>query len=141
MKYFLSLVCLMLLLSCNKGFDGNLEQLPGYWEIQKVVVEGKTIREYRTNAVVDFIELNSDSTGVRKKLAPRLDGTFAKTQSSEHFSIRYEDSRCFLDYKTPYDSWSEEIIALEEGVLITTNEDGLVYYYFRFEPQNFLINE
>ena len=74
-----------------------------------------------------------------EKLAPRLDGSYAKTNNAEAFSIVYEEQRMYLLYQTPYDSWKEEVIQASEDKLTLSNTEGTRYHYKPFTPIN--INE
>lgn len=141
MRSLIALIGLLFLLGCNQDFNGDTRQLQGYWEIEKVIMGGKVVKEFQVNLVVDYISLTNDSTGLRKKLAPKLDGTFANTKSAEAFVIRLEDDKIYLDYKTPYDSWTEQVLALKEDALITQNSDGIEYHYRKYQVKNIFPDE
>lgn len=140
MRFILILVS-FLMLSCSQGFKGDTSKLNGYWEIQKVVKDDQIIKEYQVNSMVDYFTLKDDSSGLRKKLAPKLNGGFASTRNTDEFSIRQEGDQVFLDYKTPYDSWTDEIIAVNDNLLITQNADGVQYWYQKFSPKDIFPDE
>lgn len=128
MKY-LSVIALVLITSCKSEFNADLSLMQGYWEIEQVIKDKQVVKEYKTNLTVDFIEISEDSTGLRKKLAPVLDGSFAKTKSTETFKVRMEAGRCYLDYSTPYADWTEELIELGDDLMILEDEQGAQYWY------------
>ena len=141
MKQFLGLLVTLLLWSCNSGFNGDFSELQGYWQIESVSTNGQVVKAYQTNLVVDYFELPNDSSGIRKKLAPKLDGTFAKTNNSEVFRLIAEAGDYFIEFTTPYDSWREKVISLSATELILEDQEGTQYQYKPYESVNILGDE
>ncbi|SDB46486.1 hypothetical protein SAMN03097699_1509 [Flavobacteriaceae bacterium MAR_2010_188] len=130
----MSLAIVFLISSCKQEID--LSNISGYWEIDKVILEDGSERDYGVNTTVDYIELKSDSTGIRKKLSPRLDGTFSTTEDFESFKIKENNGDLFIQYETPMMSWDEELLNLNETTLEVKNDHSIRYIYKRFEPIN-----
>ena len=100
MKQLLAVFSLLILSCCQTKFNGDLSPLQGYWQIEEVTANGELIKAYQTNLVVDYFELQNDTAGLRKKLAPKLDGTYASTKNSERFSLIDSAAAYYLHYKT-----------------------------------------
>ncbi|MCH2488674.1 MAG: hypothetical protein MK211_00865 [Flavobacteriales bacterium] len=133
----ITLLFLLLIIGCGKPSNTiQLEQLPGYWEIKTVELPNGLEKQFNVNTTIDFIEVNGDS-GIRKKVAPQLDGTYRTSESIEKFNILKENDSVFLIYKTPYDTWRETIIKLQDSVMQVKNQDDKVYTYKRFRTFDF----
>jgi hypothetical protein len=141
MKQLLAVFTLVILSSCQSEFDGDLSPLQGYWQIEEVSANGQLIKAYQTNLVVDYFELQNDTAGLRKKLAPKLDGTYASTKNSERFSLIDSAAAYYLNYKTPYAEWQEKILVLTEERLILEDTSGTRYQYKPYSAINILDNE
>ena len=125
----------ILIFSCNKPIaDGELNNLNGYWEISKVIMADGSYREYKINETVEHIQIGK-TAGIRKKLKPRFDGTYAETGLIEEFAIVREDDRVLIKYSTEMDSWSEEIITLTKDELVVRASEN-EYHYRRPVPFN-----
>ena len=136
MKYFLIIPCLLLILGCTKKVaEKDLHLLNGYWEIVEVTFPDGNKKKYKVNTSVDYLEIE-DEKGFKKKVRPKLDGTFETSDDAELFSIAKSDKRLLLHYKNEMSDWYEEIIELTENGFSIKNEDGILYKYQRFEPIN-----
>jgi len=132
--YILILLCLV---SCGKEDpSAMIKNLDGYWEIKSVLLPDGTKKEYTISTVVDYIEVDSMS-GFRKKVQPKLDGSFVVTNSEENFEIELVDEKLVLNYNTPFDSWTETILTAEPDKLTVKNRDDKVYTYSRFTKFDF----
>ncbi|ARV11066.1 hypothetical protein BTO09_01345 [Gilvibacter sp. SZ-19] len=140
MKQLLAVFTLVILSSCQAEFDGDLSPLQGYWQIEEVTANGQLIKAYQTNLVVDYFELQNDTAGLRKKLAPKLDGTYASTKNSERFVLIDSAKTYYLQYSTPYAKWQEKIISITPEQLILEDTAGTRYQYKPHQANNILIN-
>jgi hypothetical protein len=137
MKKFLILLLPLFIFGCKKKSEINLEDLSGYWQIEKVALSDSTEKEFGLSTTIDFIEINGDTSGIRKKVAPKLDGTFTTSKSAETFSIKKENDSLHLYYKTPYNSWKETILHVKDSSLVVLNKDKIKYTYKRFKNFTF----
>lgn len=112
----------------------QLQHITGYWEIEKAKLPDGQVKEYTVNTTVDYIEITGDSTGFRKKLQPRPDGSFSTSGDREAFTISTKDNGLFLNYHTPLSAWEEKVIKVTKDRLILRNTDNLKYFYKRFRP-------
>ncbi len=133
-KYFGLTIFLFLIFSCsNQDPEDQLENLNGYWEIESVEFAKDSVKLYRFNENVDFFNFQ-DQKGVRKKVKPQLDGTYAVTENSENVEAKIENGELHLYYTTPYDSWKETVITAEDDKLSLEADSGIIYHYKRYVP-------
>ncbi len=111
----------------------DLEKLNGYWEIEKVTFPDGGTKEYSVNTTIDYISITS-SKGYRKKVNPKLDGTFETSGDATEFTISKEGGSFIMKYENSLSSWSEKIERLSETNFSVMNEDTIIYHYRRFEP-------
>lgn len=132
----IGIVCILSLtmgIGCNSGIEiDDAVTMNGYWQIESVRMEDGTIKDFRFSPLVDFIEVKGDK-GVRKKVTPKLDGTFEATKSSEAFTLIIENDSLKMQYQTPYSEWQETIIGLEPGRIKILNREGKLYTYKTYE--------
>ena len=121
-----------LLMGCDKKITTqDLDQLSGYWEIEKVVFpEGQT-KEYTLNSTIDYIEYEN-MKGFRKKVNPNLDGTFTTSDDAELFEISKEKSTFRMHYTNDMSQWEEQIIRIDQDHMTLKTPEGVAYHYKRF---------
>ncbi|MBE8727026.1 lipocalin family protein [Flavobacterium hungaricum] len=135
---FMVLILSLLFISCKQEIKpADIAKLNGYWEIEKVVLEKGEEKEYKMNETFDFFQIKNNK-GVRTKVAPQFDGTFLTTDTFENVSVRFAGEQVFLDYKTDYAKWSEEIISLSDEQLVVKNPQKIEYHYKKAAPINLL---
>jgi len=135
MKRFVFLICFILILGCvdNKINQQDLHHLNGYWEIQKVEFPNGQIKEYQANTVIDFIHFK-EGKGMRKKVQPKLDGSYTVFDDEESFEVIEANSEFSIYYKSTLSERQERLTALDSLSFATQNEEGIVYFYTRFQP-------
>jgi len=89
------------------------------------------------NESFDYFDIKNNK-GIRKKVMPQLDGTFLTSDSFENVSVRFKDDQVFLDYKTDYAKWSEELISITDEKLVVKNQEKKEYHYKKAGPVNLL---
>jgi hypothetical protein len=138
-KVFFLYLFVPLLISClGADPDEQKTKLGGYWVIEKVEMPDGTEKLFQLSSAIDFIEVTGDS-GVRKKVQPKVDGSFLVNDSAERFDLKIENDSLHMYYKTPYDSWKETVLQARDSVLVVLNQDRKVYTYSKFS--GFLISE
>ncbi len=126
----------LLCIGCtDKVSQEDLRHLNGYWEITKVTFPNGSSKEYNLNLSVDYIEYN-DLKGFRKKVQPKLDGTYDTSNDSELFTILEKEGVFELYYKNDLSEWKEQIVALSENNFTVVNAENITYTYKRFQPIN-----
>jgi hypothetical protein len=128
-----------LLVSCKQQIQStDIPKINGYWEIEKVVFDQGEDKEYTANQNYDYFQIGTNNQGIRKKVAPQLDGTFLVDDSFEKVSIRFQEDKAYLDYATPYMKYTEEIIALSAEELVVLNAQKKEYHYKKATAINIL---
>ncbi|WP_226975892.1 hypothetical protein [Zobellia nedashkovskayae] len=123
-----------LFLACSSGISKeDLNKLDGYWEITQVTFPDGNIKEYKVNTSIDYISMDGDE-GYRKKMQPRLDGTYRTSDDAEAFVIVGKENDFSINYKTELSEWSEKLVELDDTTFSVLNEEGIRYDYKRFEP-------
>jgi hypothetical protein len=127
------------LVGCKQQIQStDIPKINGYWEIEKVVFDEGEDKEYSANQNYDYFQIDKNNQGIRKKVAPQLDGTFLVDDSFEKVSIRFQEDKAYLDYATPYMKYTEEIIALSAEELVLLNAQKTEYHYKKATAINFL---
>jgi len=122
-----------LAVACSNSPEEQLKNLTGYWEIENVETPYGITKEYSISQNIDYIEIKG-TAGFRKKVQANLMGAFITSEAVERFTVRIEDDTVFLDYETPFDSWSEEVLRATENKLEIKNKDNFTYTYNTYEP-------
>ena len=128
MKIILVLFFLSIL-SCKSDVKPeDLQQLNGFWEIEKVQMPDGSTKEFKINESLDFIKYDN-MNGSRNKVIPQLDGSLLSNNLFEKFTITEKDNAFWLNYKTEHTSWTEELINLSNDKLVVKNSNDLIYFY------------
>ncbi len=120
--------------SCNES--KNLQYLNGYWEISSVSIEGKEVKNYPFSGTIDYFSLD-ENKGYRKKVKPKIDGSFDVTMHEIEFKIEMKKNDIYLVYGKGK-NFVESIVKLDSTKMILKNMDGFFYDYKRFFSNNFL---
>lgn len=139
-RFFLAFLLICVLTSCNNKPEKHLEHVTGYWEIEKVEFTKDSIRDFKVNEIVDYIEIK-DSVGFRIKVKPQFDGTYITAGDPEDIKVKVEDKNVALYYSTSFHKWKEIIVASEEDRISLKNERGVIYHYKRYTPLNLELDE
>ena len=121
--------------SCNE--IKNLQYINGYWEINSVMIEGKEIKNYPFSGTIDYFILDEKNKGFRKKVKPKIDGSFEINMHEIQFVIEIKKNDIYLVYGKGK-NFVESVVKLDSTKMILKNMDGFVYEYKRFLPNNFL---
>ena len=128
-----------LFVSCKQQIQStDIPNINGYWEIEKVVFDEGEDKEYGANQNYDYFQIDKNNKGIRKKVAPQLDGTFLVDNSFEKVSVRFQEDKAYLDYATPYMKYTEEIISLTVEELVVLNAQKKEYHYKKATAINIL---
>jgi len=135
LKKLILILTIIAITSCTQNDpQEQLKNLNGYWQIEKVEIEKDSVIEYSLSQYIDFIEIK-DSTGLRKKLKPKIDGGFIKVSNdSENITAKIENNSLILYYSTPFAEWKEEVLEATKEELVILNKEDKKYYYQRYEP-------
>ncbi len=134
MKRVISFFFILVFISCSNDPKEQLQHLSGYWQIEKVEMEKDSVMNYGLSQYIDYIEIE-DSVGFRKKLQPKLDGSYIEV-SDDAAKIKTEltEDHVILHYSTLYDTWTETVLDADEESLVVLTDDGKKYYYKKYKP-------
>jgi len=140
MKKFALLVTVIVFFGCKKQVSKeDLKNLTGYWEIERVNFPNGDTKEFTVNPTIDYIEVK-DSSGFRKKVYPKFDGTFETSDDAETFIIEKLNGKFELRYRpgitldTRMFSKIETLVHLSNNQFSVVNSDTITYTYKRFQP-------
>lgn len=134
MKKIISIFTFLLLVSCQSEIKKeDLSKLNGYWEIKEVSMPSGEKKDYKVNETIDYFQVKND-VGFRQKVMPRFDGKFGTNDIKEEIKIIEKDAHFFIEFKTNYGKWQEEIITIKDSTLILKNKEELIYEYKRHIP-------
>lgn len=133
MKKLIAPLFFLLMACASEVKPESLNQLNGYWEIEKVVYPDGAEKKYDLNELVDFFELQ-ELKGFRKKVRPNFDGTYEVSADAESFQIQQKDEGFFIMYSNTMSSWEEQILSLEKNRFSVVNESNFTYHYKRYKP-------
>lgn len=127
---------LLFFYSCQENKNSiDIKAINGYWEIvQAQNPYGKKVI-YSINTTVDYFEVK-DSMGFRKKLQPDLNGNYKTSKAIERFTWQNENDTLRLNYNTPFDEWSVDLLRLNDSLMLIKNKKDFLYTYKRFEAIN-----
>ena len=118
-------------LSCNNQI--NLDYINGYWEIVSVSKNNKFLKEYPFSNAVDFFVIDSLNNGFRKKIKPKIDGSFEITLHEIPISIKDNNNSFDIIYLSAGNQYVETINILDQNRLVIKNSEGIIFSYKRFE--------
>jgi len=134
MRKSLLLLVVLLLFNCGpKNVPLEMDSLNGYWEIEEVSFPDKSVKTYDISTTIDFFTYK-DGKGFRKKVQPRLDGTYTTSDDAIPFIKVEVEGTVYLRYTNEQESWEEEVQLLQANMLRLRNAAGIQYTYSRYEP-------
>lgn len=135
MSRFLSFLLVFAFLGCQESTisEEELDHLNGYWEINEVEFSDGAQKNYNVNPSIDFIYFDG-SKGYRKKVQPKLNGTYQTSNDSESFDIIKVNENFTLRYPNDPNQREESLIALDSISFTIRNGEGVLYTYKRFQP-------
>ena len=132
---FISLIIFSCIIySCDQV--NNINYLNGYWEINSVTYKGKELKDYPFSNTIDYFEIK-DNQGFRKKVKPRIDGNFDITMHQINFELILNEKDEIIKYGKGI-NFKEKILILDSLNLHLENEEGYIYRYKKFIPNNYL---
>lgn len=132
----------LLLTACGqKVSKEETQKLNGYWEIEKVLMADGSQKDYKINLMYDFFEIGKDYKGFRKKVTPQLDGKYLADDTAEAVEITEKDNKIYVNYKTDYATWKEQLKSISEEKMVILNQQNIEYHYKKATPINLLDGE
>ncbi len=125
------IILFFFIISCDKQI--NLDLINGYWEIVSVSKNNEFIKEYPFNNAVDFFIIDSLNNGYRKKIKPKINGSFEITLHEIPISIKNSNNFYEIKYYSTGNQYTETISKLDQNRLVLKNSQGIIFSYKRFE--------
>ncbi|WP_252723585.1 lipocalin family protein [Winogradskyella psychrotolerans] len=118
--------------SCSKNPENDIQYIEGYWEIKEVTMSDGSKKAYKFNETVDYININDDLKGFRKKLKPGINNTYFTSGDAEAIQLKIENNKINIYYSTPYANWKETVLEATENQLRIINDSENIYLYERY---------
>ena len=125
------IILFFFIISCDKQI--NLDLINGYWEIVSVSKNNEFIKEYPFSNAVDFFVIDSLNNGYRKKIKPKINGSFEITLHEIPISIKNNNNSYVIKYYSVGNQYVENIKKLDQNILVIKNSEGIMFSYKRFE--------
>ena len=125
------IILFLFIISCDKQI--NLDLINGYWEIVSVSKNNEFIKEYPFSNAVDFFIIDSLNNGYRKKIKPKINGSFEITLHEIPISIKNSNNFYEIKYYSTGNQYTETISKLDQNRLVIKNSEGIIFSYKRFE--------
>tara|TARA_B100001939_G_scaffold48332_1_gene37744 strand:+ start:2391 stop:2801 length:411 start_codon:yes stop_codon:yes gene_type:complete len=125
------IILFFFIISCDKQI--NLDLINGYWEIVSVSKNNEFIKEYPFSNAVDFFIIDSLNNGYRKKIKPKINGSFEITLHEIPISIKNSNNFYEIKYYSTGNQYTETISKLDQNRLVIKNSEGIIFSYKRFE--------
>ena len=137
MQRTLVFLVLLFMASCKKQREYTLDDfqsLNGYWQITKVFYPDGTSKKYNLGPSIDYIEIKGDK-GVKKKVYPKLDGTYETSNDAVTFRIiNKAGNGYFVSYNDSINGWQEKMSYMAQDFFSVRNQDLIIYCYNRYQP-------
>ena len=118
------------LAQCTQVKQQDIRRIEGYWEIESVQSHGETFQPKGAAPSVDYYFFSTDTSGIKKKLSPRMIGQYETSEDQVAFVVREEKGAFALHFQTPLETWKEEIKEISADRLILFHND-MEYHYKR----------
>ena len=125
------IILFFFIVSCDKQI--NVDLINGYWEIVSVSKNNEFIKEYPFSNAVDFFIIDSLNNGYRKKIKPKINGSFEITLHEIPISIKNNNNSYEIKYYSAGNQYVETINKLDQNRLVIKNSEGIIFSYKRFE--------
>jgi hypothetical protein len=126
-RYLFVFVALVMY-SCNNSTADQVVHLEGYWDIEKVVLEDGSEKEFPFSNHMDFFNIEG-SNGTKHRVSPRYDGTMVDYGSPVSFKWEDQDGTLVLLFKDGDQSYKQTVSSCTADQLVLLHENGTKYYY------------
>lgn len=129
---FFILMVSLLLSTCAKIRDVDMDNLNGYWEIESVQHKGETFYPRGPSPSIDFYSINKKLEGYKKKTTPSIAGKYLSTADIAEFRILLTNEGYVLDYYKAINPWQESLVSINKNTLVLSHS-GKTYQYKRHQ--------
>lgn len=127
-------VIMLFIISCQEKKEiGTIDDLNGYWQIERAEVPDVVVKNYKGGLKLDYIKIGPDSSGIRKKVKLSMMGKMKTTPNQEEIKLLEKEGDLIISCKTPYSEWTESVLHLSRDSLVIRNQDDKKYYYSKYD--------
>jgi len=134
MRFLFFVVVAFLIIGCsNNGSSEMIENLNGYWTIDTVEKPDGSEKEFPFTNHMDYFDING-KTGTKSRVSPTYDGTFISYGDAVRFVWQEKENQVLLNFESGEKAYSQILRKATENELELVHEDGTIYYYKAYEP-------
>ncbi|WP_194852127.1 lipocalin-like domain-containing protein [Nonlabens antarcticus] len=134
MKYLWIIIIALITTSCSdQSTDVKLENLKGYWNIERVEKPDGEEKIFPFTNHMDFFEVNENG-GTKSRVSPTFDGRFVSYGETVRFVWEMRENQLILIFEEGDKSYTQILKEATKEELILVHENGTVYYYQPYEP-------
>lgn len=127
MKQFFLLLAFFLFLNCQGESHIDLDQIDGYWQIEFVQQKDEIFESKQSFLLYDYYS-TQNNTGIYKKVAPQINGSFKTSDSAIRFEILKTKGDFILQFTSPWNTWFKTIKYLDSKKLVLFHQDRSFHY-------------
>ena len=134
MKNLICVILIAVLASCaNDSNSEKIKNLNGYWNIDLVEKPDGSSKEFPFTNHMDFFEVNGNM-GTKSRVSPTYDGTFISYGDAVRFVWVDNENQVVLNFESGDQAYSQILRKATKEELELVHEDGTVYYYKAYQP-------
>ena len=127
MKHLIYLFSISFLLGCKSHAEVNPKQINGYWEIEFVQQKDEIFESKQSFLLYDYYS-TQNNTGIYKKVAPQINGSFKTSDSAIRFEILKTKGDFILQFTSPWNTCFKTIKYLDSEKLVLFHQDRSFHY-------------
>lgn len=133
-RYFYILLLCWLCYACSSTTN-NIEQLTGYWSIEKAILPDGSEREFPFSNHMDYFTV-TDNHGSKHRVSPTYDGGFVNYGSPVNFTWNTRNDTIVLHFKDGTSAYDQAVLTCSKNVLVLKHENGTTYHYSAYQPKD-----
>jgi len=125
----------ILFISCKKKKPEKVDAqfLNGYWEIDYVIMNDGSKKEYNFNEYVDYFE-TKNKTGFRTKVKPNFNRKYTSNFQKINYTLEKKNDTILIKYKSSTTIITEKLFSTNKNKLGIKSENGNLYFYKKYLP-------
>jgi hypothetical protein len=133
MKYLWILIIALVTVSCtDQSTDDKLNNLKGYWNIERVEKPDGTEQEFPFTNHMDFFEINGNS-GTKSRVSPTFDGKFVGYGETIRFDWEVRENQLLLKFGTGDNAYNMILREATKEEMVLIHENGTIYHYLTYQ--------
>jgi hypothetical protein len=128
----LLILIFVILASCSQNPEEQIQNLEGYWSIEKVEFPNGTEKKYPYTVTLDHFALN-DSIGMKNRVTPRYDNVMVTADTPIDFTWTVKTGDLILNFQDGDQAYSQKVKTCTEDQLVLVHENNTTYHYKRYQ--------